>query len=106
MGRHLKDGIGTVWVKPENGGSEMVPFAEGDDVPAWAAKQMGDHCFDDSDSNEEDLPYAKQGKPDLEKAVADRNANRGPDDQIEVGGNGTKADLIAALEADDAAQGA
>ena len=37
------DLVSTVWVKDEN--SNPVSFAPGDDVPEWARKQMGDHCF-------------------------------------------------------------
>lgn len=46
--KRLGSGVGTVWVHAQKGG-DMVSFTEGDDIPAWAAKQMGDHCFQDSD---------------------------------------------------------
>lgn len=48
-------------------------------------------------------PYKGLKKPDLQKLVDDRNADRDEDARIVVGGNGTVADLIAALEADDQA---
>lgn len=44
--KKIGEGVGTVWVHGEKT-SEPVAFAEGDEVPAWAAKQMGDHCFED-----------------------------------------------------------
>lgn len=99
MARQLKDGVGTVWVKPKNGGSEMVAFAEGDDVPDWAAKQMGDHCFEGSDEDG-DKGYADQSVEELQALVDER--------ELEVEGTGKdgnvlKKDLVAALEADDEA---
>lgn len=47
------------------------------------------------------LPYSKWLKADLEAEVERRNTERAEDDPIVVEGNGTKADLVAALEAAD-----
>lgn len=51
MGKKLGRGVGNVYVEDSKSG-RMVAFAEGDDIPAWAAKQMGDHCFEDVDGSE------------------------------------------------------
>lgn len=37
----------TVWVHDPQ--MRPVSFGPGDDVPDWAAKQMGDHCFTDGE---------------------------------------------------------
>lgn len=58
---------------------------------------------DDGDAPEEDVPYAKRKKADLEDLVAERNATRPEADALDVG-NGTVKELAAALDADDAAQ--
>lgn len=104
MSRVIAEGVGTVWVRPKNGGIEMVAFAEGDEVPDWAAEQMGDHCFDADDAADDEVkPYSKWRKGDLEAEVTARNEGRDDADQIVVGGTGKVADLAAALDADDAA---
>lgn len=46
--------------------------------------------------------YESLSKAKLEAEVARRNGEREDGDAIEVSGNGTKADLITALQADDA----
>lgn len=106
MSRRIAEGVGTVWVRPEKGGIEMVPFAEGDEVPDWAAKQMGDHCFtgvgDDDQVGDQQVPYSKWKKDDLQAEVARRNEGREDADLIEVEAPGNKPELVAALEADDA----
>ena len=51
----------------------------------------------------EPVSYSSLGKGELEEQVAARNAARGPDEQLQVAPPGHKADLVAALEADDAA---
>lgn len=83
-------------------------FGPSDDVPAWAVKAItnpsawvGGEAPEVED--DEKPPYLKWRKADLEDEVDRRNKDR--DDVIEVGGNGTVADLAAALDADDAAQG-
>lgn len=68
-GKHLGNGVGTVWVQAPKGG-EMVSFTEGDDIPAWAAKQMGDHCFEDAIEGEPapepvPAPPAKPAAPEV-----------------------------------------
>lgn len=46
----------TVHVVDDKG--RFVAFGPGDDVPEWAAKQMGAHCFEDGEH-----PYPDAGKP-------------------------------------------
>lgn len=62
----------------------------------------------DTDPFEEPEPvdYSSWKKADLEAEVATRNDGLEPDDEgyVLVGGKGTVADLVAALEADDADQ--
>jgi hypothetical protein len=94
-----------------NEDGELVWYGPGDKVPAAVAKQItnpaawaeGDSDADDTEDEEEVVPYAKRKKADLESEVAARNEGRDEADLIEVG-KGTVADLAAALEADDAAQ--
>ncbi|HET8616501.1 MAG TPA: hypothetical protein VFL94_13325 [Actinomycetales bacterium] len=131
MARRIAAGVGTVWVRPKDGGIDMVSFSEGDEVPDWAAKQMGDHCFADLDEaagestaepdpangdsddqsgsgasdgdGEEVAPYTEWTVDELKAEIDGRNAARDADQQIEVGGKGNKPDLVEALEADDEA---
>lgn len=114
MARVIAEGVGTVWVHAQNGGIDMIPFAEGDEVPDWAAKQMGDHCFDgdapakepqgSSDggggSDPAQVKYVDMKQADLKAAIAKRNEGRPVELQIEPAGK-KNADLAAALEADD-----
>lgn len=67
MGRHLGDGVGTVWVQDRNG-SQMVSFTEGDDIPDWAAKQMGDHCFEDANERQAEIDAKGFAPPPVAKA--------------------------------------
>lgn len=84
-------------------------FAPDEEISADLAKTIDnpkvwgdtDTAADDDDT---DVPYAKRKKADLEALVAERNAQRGEDDQIVVGGTGKVSDLADALDADDAAQ--
>lgn len=46
--------------------------------------------------------YEAMKKDELEAEIGSRNSDRAEADQIVVGGNGNKPDLIAALVADDA----
>lgn len=110
-----------VFVPDEHG--EMQAFGPGDDVPAWAVKQITNPAAWGDDADEvgfgpggeapgetgtepdgDSAPdYSKLKKDELEAEVEKRNGARDEGDRIEVGGTGTKADLIAALEADDQA---
>lgn len=101
------------WVVGENGAPVLL--AEGDDVPAWATAQVGAHLLD-GDAGAEDIgdgpvAYADRRVADLEAEIDRRNADRDPegDSYIRPEGSGrngavVKDDLVAALEADDAAQ--
>ncbi len=78
-------------------GFESVVLYAGDEVPEWAADQIGDHLREvDSDG------WADRTTADLKAEIEARNAQRTEDIQI-VPASGKKADLVAALEADDAA---
>lgn len=108
-----------VTVRDDNG--EPKAFGPDDTVPAWAAKQItnpaawadsdgdpdasGDDggSGDGGDGSDKAPSYSSMKKADLEAEVAKRNEVRADDDVIEVEGKGTVADLVAALEADDAA---
>lgn len=82
------------------------------DVPAWAVKKItnprawvGGSSDAEADDIEDTPPsYSSMKKADLEAEVARRNEDREADDVIDVEGTGKVADLVAALEADDAAQ--
>jgi len=99
----------TVYVKDPKTNEDVAYGPDSDDIPGWALKQMGDHCFEDGQKTDSDdepdgqVAYSKQNVPDLEAEIERRNNDRADDDQIVVGGKGNKADLVAALEADDAA---
>ena len=100
--------VSAVWVLPESGSGEKVAFGPADtEIPAWALEQMGDHCFVDGQrpdaSGDTQGSYKGWKKAELEAEVDKRNEDREGDDLIEVDGKGTVADLVAALEADDAA---
>jgi hypothetical protein len=64
-----------------------------------------DFWSDGDDSSDAVPSYSSMKKDALEAEVAKRNEGREEADYIEVGGNGTVADLRAALEADDDLQG-
>lgn len=102
-----------VHVVDDNG--DIKVFGPDDTVPAWARKKITNpSAWADTDSDaatadepdaepdENEDPYKGLRKADLEAEVAKRNEDREDDDQIVVGGNGTVADLKAALVADDA----
>lgn len=73
------------------------------DVPGWATKQMGDHCFVDGERPDTaDEGYGSWKVAALKAEVDKRNANRAEGDEIDPE-SGKKADLVAALEADDTA---
>jgi hypothetical protein len=108
-----------VAVPDENGEAQW--YGPDDTVPAAVAKQItnpsawadsdGDpDASDDAggsrdggDGSDKAPSYSSMKKADLEAEVASRNEGRAADDIIEVEGKGTVADLVAALEADDAA---
>lgn len=98
---------------------EIRTFGPGDTVPAWAADVIsndaawvaGTDIGGEADGNAADSEagktpsYSAMRKAELEAEVDSRNSTRSADDQIEVEGAGTVADLIAALQADDASAG-
>ncbi len=75
-----------------------VVLREGDDVPDWATGMVGDHLLDSAEADPEGYEASKV--PVLEAEVASRNTDREDDDKV-VPASGKKADLIAALVADD-----
>ena len=96
-------------VRVTDEGGRHVVIAAGDDVPAWASKQIVNPKAWDSDAPEAEKTDA-DGEPAAEgyesKTVAELRAeikarNEGRDDESRVSADGNKADLIAALEADD-----
>ena len=96
-------------VRVTDDGGRHVVIAAGDDVPAWASKQIVNPKAWDGDAPEAKTIDAGED-PAAEgyesKTVADLRAeikarNEGRDDESRVSGDGNKADLIAALEADD-----
>ncbi|NUO57317.1 MAG: hypothetical protein HOV78_11675 [Hamadaea sp.] len=103
-----------VTVADEKG--EQHTFGPDSDVPAWASKAItnpaawADGDVDQVDGSEDGgegdgpKPYSKWLKADLEAEVDRRNEGREDDDLIEVDEPGNKPELVAALEADDAAQ--
>lgn len=101
----LKDN--TVVSDPDTG--QATPLYAGDEVPAWAIDQVGDHLVEVDEDGTPD--YSAGTKAELQKAVDTRNADRAPEAQIVVEGTGkdgavVKDDLVKALEKDDAAQAA
>ena len=90
-----------------------VVLAPGDEVPAWAVEQVtNEDAFVDDSAAEEDSPIPVVAAPatgDYESlTVADlrgliKTSNEGRDDDTKIATDGNKADLIAALAADDRA---
>lgn len=97
---YIVDNDGTM--KPVTETPAPAPAAE----PAKKSPDTGDAGSVDTPNGDDGTqkPYEKWKKPDLEAEVASRNEGRDGDDLIEVEGQGTIADLAAALIADDAAQ--
>ena len=96
-------------VRVTDDGGRHVVIAAGDEVPAWASKQIVNPKAWGGDPPEPEKTDA-DGEPAAEgyesKTVAELRAeikarNEGRDDESRVSGDGNKADLIAALEADD-----
>lgn len=96
MGRRLRT---HVHVFDERG--ESHAFGPDDKVPAWAAKQMGDHCWEDEQEPEEvgeqpDVPVpAKNGAG----STADAWAIYAQANGVEVELDAKRDDIIAACEA-------
>ena len=96
-------------VRVTDEGGRHVVIAAGDEVPAWASKQIVNPKAWDGDAPEaktidagEDPAsegYESKTVADLRVEINARNETR--DDESRVSGDGNKADLIAALEADD-----
>lgn len=83
-----------------------VALLAGDEVPAWAKEQVGDHCFDgDSNDADDDAPELesgegggippKSGRGSGAQAWADYAQANG----VDVDEDASKDDIIAALEA-------
>lgn len=101
--------VATVHVPDET--NTYVAFSPGDDVPEWALKKMGAHCFEDrihplqgSAEDKEEDGWASRSLDELKGEVENRNADRDEEDRIVVGGRKNKHDYVAAIEADDADQ--
>lgn len=110
MGRRL---AGFVHVTAPDGGAAV--FGPDDELPAWASKAIPNaKAWADDEGTQgapekaevpaaanDDAPADYQGMKvaDLRALIAERNEGRDEDDLIPDDGN--KADLIAALEADD-----
>ena len=84
--------------KPDTG--EVVVLNAGEDVPEWAVSQVGSHLTSDEgdDSGGED-GYESMTVADLRAEIESRNEGREEEDLIPS--DGKKADLVAALAADD-----
>lgn len=100
-----------VRVNPET--LQSVALLEGEPVPDWAKDLVqADDLVDGDDGSDDKGPDYSSMKPEeLQAEVDSRNDDREDDELIEVTGTGAngnvkKSDLIAALEADDAAQSA
>lgn len=87
------------WVVDSAGAPVLLE--KGDDVPAWAADQVGDHLLEGG-SDAEPTPYEEQKIADLKAEVDRRNTERDPEGESYIRPEGRKqADLAAALRADD-----
>lgn len=84
-----------ILANPANSGS--VEFlAEGSTLPEWAEGLVGDHVLD----RDEPVGHDAMKVDDLKAAIDERNEGRDESDVIVPDGT-RKADLIAALVADD-----
>ena len=85
--------------RPTDGG--VQGFAAGDEVPEWASGLVGEHLLEaggepgDGDQG----GYGSMTVSELKAEIAARNEGR--DEADLVPDEGKKADLVAALEADD-----
>lgn len=73
-----------------------VALLQGEPVPEWASELV--HS-DDLESSDHEGGSKPPTNPELEAEIAKRNEGRAETDQIVPAGK-TKADLVAALEAD------
>jgi hypothetical protein len=92
----------TVVNDPKTGVS--VSLLAGEQVPAWAVEQVGDHLVKGGDV-EADTDYSDQKAADLRREIDRRNATREPSSEEYIKPDGLSKDaLISALEADDERQ--
>ncbi|WP_346007460.1 SAP domain-containing protein [Janibacter terrae] len=77
---------------------EVVVLNAGEEVPEWAVSQVGDHLVDADDQGEEG-GYESMTVADLRAEIESRNEGREEADLVPS--DGRKADLVAALNADD-----
>lgn len=91
---------GTVVTHPDSGLPTFL--AEGVEVPEWADGLIGDHLLVEDAPASDVGGYANALKADLLQLIADRNADRDDEHKITPASD-KNADLIAALESDDAA---
>ena len=88
----------TVYLSDEDG--TVHRFLPGDEVPGWAGKQMGDHCFAGGDSTpeveqpESDGPPPKAGKGSGESAWRSYADSKG----VDVSGAEGRDDIIDLLD--------
>lgn len=82
---------------------ESGPVNDDSIVPPEANNQPSNTTATEDEESEDEVDYNSFNKADLQVEVDARNEDRDEDDKIVVAGKGTKADLVAALEADDAA---
>lgn len=82
---------------PDTG--EIVVLNAGEDVPEWALSLVGDHIVSTDDDNGGEGGYESMTVADLRAEIESRNEGREEVDLIPS--DGKKADLVAALDADD-----
>ena len=84
----------TVVAHPQTGAPTVLEA--GSEAPKWADGILGEHLFAVAQG------YADQKVSDLRSEIDRRNESR--EDDAKIPSDGNKADLVAALEADDATQ--
>jgi len=86
------------------GPSGLVAFGPDDDVPEWAARKMGAHCFEDGEHpfpdepeepSDSDGPPAKAGPKSSKEAWAAYAEQVG----VDVSGAGSRDEIITAVSA-------
>lgn len=88
---------------------EQVTLGPDSDLPDWALTAITNPAAweggeaPEQDTSKGDQPYPKWTKSELETEVARRNEGRADEDLVVVDAPGNKPELVAALEADDAA---
>lgn len=86
---------------PSNG--QTVAFGPEDEVPAWAAKMIPNPKAwsgpEQVEADDDTKGWADHKLDELKAAIASRNEGREDGDKLPA--SGLKADLVAALEADD-----